>query len=166
MNLWGLSHNLFDYSHTEMNYEVCPKNLVAVEKRFSSTVRADVHTEFRLALATLLQRPRKTGWCLQERCKCRGKLVGVCRNAAKATENWLVFAGTLQRPRKTGWRLQECCKGRGKLVDVCRNAANAAENWLAFAGTLQMPRKTGCFSLIDVASQNEIGRRKQHPNNP
>ena len=40
--------------------------------------------------------PRKTDWRLQERCKCHGKLVGVCRNAANATENWLAFAGTLQ----------------------------------------------------------------------
>ena len=58
--------------------------------------------------------PRKTGWRLQECCKCRGKLVGVCRNAANAAENWLAFAETLQMPRKTGWRLQERCKGRGK----------------------------------------------------
>ena len=119
-----------------------------------------------LAFAGMLQMPRETGWRLQECCKGRGKLVGVCRNAANAAENGLAFTGTLQAPRRYGWHLQECCKCHGKLVDVCRNAANAAGNRLTFAGTLQRPWKTGCFSLINVAPQNEIRRRKQHPNNP
>ena len=72
----------------------------------------------------------------------RGVCLDVCRNAAKASKNFLEFAGMLQRPRKTFWSLQECCKGHGKLSGVCRNAASAAKNFLAFAGTLQVPRKT------------------------
>ena len=92
--------------------------------------------------ATLLQVSRKTFWSLQERCKGLEKLFGVCRNAAKASKNFLEFAGTLQRPRKTFWSLQECCKGYGKLFGVCRNAASASKNFLEFAGMLQRPRKT------------------------
>ena len=100
-------------------------------------------TEIRLAFAGMLQMPWKTGWRLQERCKCRGKLVGVCRNAANAAENWLAFAGTLQMPRKTGWRLQECCKCRGKLVGVCGTPASLTEIRLTFAGLPQVSRRYG-----------------------
>ena len=95
-----------------------------------------------LEFAGMLQRPRKTFWSLQERCKGLEKLFGVCRNAAKATENFLAFAEMLQRPRKTFWRLQECCKGHGKLFGVCRNAAKTSKNFLEFAGTLQAFPKT------------------------
>jgi len=58
----------------------------------------------------MLQMPQKTFWGLQERCKCREKLFGVCSNAANASKNFLAFAGMLQVPRKTFWGLQECCK--------------------------------------------------------
>ena len=95
-----------------------------------------------LAFAGTLQEPRKTFWCLQQRCKCLEKLSGVCRNAASAAKNFLAFAGMLQVPRKTFWPLQERCKCHEKLFGVCRNAARAAKNFLAFAGTLQVPRKT------------------------
>ena len=70
------------------------------------------------------------------------KLFGVCRNAAKASKNFLAFAETLQVPRKTFWRLQERCKSHEKLFGLCRNAARATKNFLAFAGMLQMLRKT------------------------
>ena len=90
----------------------------------------------------MLQTPRKTFWPLQECCKCREKLFGVCRNAASAAKNFLAFAGMLQMPRKTFWRLQQCCKCREKLFGLCSNAANAAKNLLEFAGTLQVLRKT------------------------
>ena len=93
-------------------------------------------------LATLLQVPRKTFWRLQHCCKSLEKLFGVCRNAAKASKNFLEFAGTLQRPRKTFWRLQERCKGLEKLSGICRNAASASKNFLAFAALLQVLRKT------------------------
>ena len=90
----------------------------------------------------MLQVSRKTFWTLQECCKRREKLFGLCRNAANAPKNFLVFAGMLQVPRKTFWPLQECCKCSEKLFGLCRNAASAAKNFLAFAGMLQMPRKT------------------------
>ena len=100
-------------------------------------------TENGLAFATLLQIPRKTGWCLQHRCKSHGKQVGVCNSVASPTENRLVFATVLQVPRKTGWRLQHCCKSHGKQVGVCNSVASPTENRLAFATLLQVPRKTG-----------------------
>jgi len=81
----------------------------------------------------MLQRPRKTFWSLQECCKCFEKLFGVCRNAAKASKNFLEFAETLQRPRKIFWSLQECCKDLEKLSGVCRNAASISKNVLALA---------------------------------
>ena len=86
--------------------------------------------------------PRETFWRLQERCKCREKLSGVCRNAANAPKNFLAFAATLQVPRKTFWCLQECCKCPEKLFGLCRNAANGTKNFSAFATLLQVPRKT------------------------
>ena len=72
----------------------------------------------------------------------RGVCLDVCRNAARATKNFLAFAGMLQMLRKTFWRLQECCKSHEKLSGVCRNAASATKNFLAFATPLQVSRKT------------------------
>ena len=87
-------------------------------------------------IAGMLQVSRKTFWTLQECCKRREKLFGLCRNAANAPKNFLVFAEMLQVPRKTFWRLQECCKCREKPFGVCRDAASAPKNCLAFATPL------------------------------
>ena len=84
-----------------------------------------------LVFAGMLQRPRKTFWSLQGRCKCSEKLFGVCRNAAKAAKNLLEFAGTLQVLRKTIWSLQECCKRREKLFGVCNIVASISKSTLA-----------------------------------
>ena len=141
MNLWGLSHNLFDYSHTEMNYEVCLKNLAAVEKRFSSTVRADVHTEFRLAFAGLPQVPRRCSWRLRDSRKSHGDAVGVCGTPASLTEMQLAFAGLPQVPRRCSWRLRNSRKSHGDAVGVCGTPASLTEMQLAFAELPQVSRR-------------------------
>ena len=126
-------------------------------------------------IAGMLQVSRKTFWTLQECCKRREKLFGLCRNAANATKNFLASAGMLQMLRKTFWSLQKCCKCREKLFGVCRNAANAAKNLLEFAGTLQVLRKTvwrlqhRCkhfqkhFSRYSVLSETSYWNKKVHP---
>ena len=81
-----------------------------------------------MAFAGTLQTPWEYGWPLQERCKRHGNTVGLCRNAASATEIRLAFAVTLQARRKYGWPLQGRCKRHGNTVGLCRNAANAAGN--------------------------------------
>ena len=40
-----------------------------------------------MAFAGTLQTPWEYGWPLQGRCKRHGNMVGLCRNAASATEN-------------------------------------------------------------------------------
>ena len=113
----------------------------------------------RLAFAGMLQTPREYGWHLQERCKRHGNTVGLCRNAANATEIRLAFAGTLQTPRRYGWPLQECCKRHGNTVGLCRNAASATEIRMAFAGTLQTSRETGHmigYLLLEVSFAGAI----------
>ena len=92
--------------------------------------------------AATLQEPRKTFWCLQERCKCPEKLFGVCRNAARAAKNFLVFAGTLQVLRKTFWCLRESRKCHEKLFGVCGSPASVSRNFLVFAGVPQVSRRT------------------------
>ena len=126
-------------------------------------------------IAGMLQVSRKTFWSLQECCKCREKLFGLCRNAANAAKNFLASAGMLQVPRKTFWPLQECCKCSEKLFGLCRNAANAAKNLLEFAGTLQVLRKTvwrlqhRCkhfqkhFSRYSALSETSYWNKKPHP---
>ena len=69
--------------------------------------------------------PRKTFWPLQECCKCRGKLFGLCRNAANAAENFLASAGMLQTPKWRKGRLQKFCKGQNGEKRPCRSSANA-----------------------------------------
>ena len=93
-------------------------------------------------LATLLQVPRKTFWCLQHRCKSHEKLFGVCNTVASLTKNFLAFATPLQVSRKTFWRLQHCCKSYEKLSGVCNTVASPTKNFLAFATPLQVSRKT------------------------
>ena len=68
--------------------------------------------------------PQRIGWHLQERCKGHGNTVGICRNAASATEIRLAFAGMLQMPQRIGWPLQERCKPHGNTIGLCRNAAS------------------------------------------
>ena len=126
-------------------------------------------------IAEMLQVSRKTLWTMQECCKCREKLFGLCRNAANAPKNFLVFAEMLQMPRKTFWRLQECCKCREKPFGVCRDAASAPKNLLEFAETLQRPRKTvwrlqhRCkhfqkhFSRYSALSETSYWNKKVHP---
>ena len=95
-----------------------------------------------LAFAGMLQVPRKTFWCLQQRCKCFEKLFGVCRDAASAAKNLLAFATLLQVPRKTFWRLQHRCKSHEKLSGVCNTVASPTKNFSAFATPLQAFPKT------------------------
>ena len=93
-------------------------------------------------LATLLQVPRKTFWCLQHRCKSHEKLFGVCNTVASLTKNFLAFAGVPQVPREMLWCLREPRKSLGKLFGVCGSPASLSRNFLVFAGVPQVPRKT------------------------
>ena len=90
----------------------------------------------------MLQEPRKTFWSLQERCKSREKLFGVCRNAANAAKNFLVFAGVPQVSRRTFWRLRESRKCLEKFFGVCGSPASVSRNFLVFAGVPQVSRET------------------------
>ena len=82
-------------------------------------------------IAGMLQVSRKTFWTLQECCKRREKLFGLCRNAASATKNFLASAGMLQMPRKTFWSLQGRCKCSEKLSGVCNTVASISKSTLA-----------------------------------
>ena len=75
--------------------------------------------------AELLQTSKWEKRHLQERCKRHGNTVGICRDAANATEIWLAFAGMLQTPRKYGWHLQRCCKHQKREIGTCGTSANA-----------------------------------------
>ena len=100
----------------------------------------------------MLQEPRKTFWCLQERCKCPEKLFGVCGSPANVSAN----AGSLARPAQTsrqmpGYlrglrkRLGECREPRKcleKLFGVCGSPASLSRNFLVFAGVPQVSRET------------------------
>ena len=148
-----------------------------VRKRPAESISESLATAKTLLemIAGMLQVSRKTFWTLQECCKRREKLFGLCRNAANATKNFLASAGMLQMLRKTFWSLQKCCKCREKLFGVCRNAANAAKNLLEFAGTLQVLRKTvwrlqhRCkhfqkhFSRYNALSETSYWNKKVHP---
>ena len=87
---------------------------------------------------------------MQKRCKCRGKLFGVCGSPASATENFLAFAGAPQVPRKTFWRLREPRKCLGKLSGVCGSPASLSRNFLVFAGVLQAFPKTFWLSKLSA----------------
>ena len=82
-------------------------------------------------IAGMLQVSRKTFWSLQKCCKCHEKLLGLCRNAANASKNFLAFAGMLQMPRKTFWSLQKRCKGLEKLSGVCNTVTSISKSTLA-----------------------------------
>ena len=93
-------------------------------------------------LATPLQVSRKTFWRLQQCCKSREKLSGVCNTVASPTKNFLAFATPLQVSRKTFRRLQHRCKSHEKLSGVCNTVASLTKNFLAFATPLQIEKNT------------------------
>ena len=88
-------------------------------------------------LAGVPQGLRKTFWCLRGSRKSLEKLFGLCRNAAKATKNFLASAGMLQTPKWRKGLLQDFCKRQNGEKRPCRSSAKAKMEKSALAEVLQ-----------------------------
>ena len=88
--------------------------------------------------AATLQEPRKTFWCLQERCKCPEKLFGVCGSPANGSAN----AGSLAQPAQTSRQMPGASRGLRKRLGKCRGTCAACANVSVNAGSLAQPAQT------------------------
>ena len=88
--------------------------------------------------AATLQEPRKTFWCLQERCKCPEKLFGVCGSPANVSAN----AGSLAQPAQTSRQMPGASRGLRKRLGKCRGTCAACANVSVNAGSLAQPAQT------------------------
>ena len=62
------------------------------------------------ALAAFLRAPISPFGHLQEFCKLRFLLLGICRSSASSIFSFWTFAEVLQERKRGFWRLQYCCK--------------------------------------------------------
>ena len=86
----------------------------------------------------MLQEPRKTFWCLQERCKCPEKLFGVCGSPANVSAN----AGSLAQPAQTSRQMPGTSRSLRKRLGKCRGTCAACANVSVNAGSLAQPAQT------------------------
>ena len=91
----------------------------------------------KMALAELLQTPKRRKWPLQNFCKRQKGENGLCRASASAKKEKMAFAELLQASKRRKWPLQNFCKRQNGENDPCRTSANVKMEKTALAGLLQ-----------------------------
>ena len=90
----------------------------------------------KMALAELLQTPKRRKRPLQNFCKRQKGENGFCRTSANVKMEKTALAELLQASKRRKWPLQNFCKRPKGENGLCRTSASAKKEKMAFAGLL------------------------------